>query len=137
MIRTRLDNNNYGNSIATTSDNGGLMDALNGAFDSVYTLSPRTVFNFRVGVVYSEDEYDSEWAKLGESGLAKYWPNNPWYKPYLADMPAVYYPNLNIGVATFVKSCWVSYRLRKDSCQGSLGRDRVLPFMQFVMADRR
>ncbi|MBL8177813.1 MAG: TonB-dependent receptor [Bryobacterales bacterium] len=136
VIRTRLDNNNYGGTIATTSDNGGLMDALNGAFDSVYTLSARTVLNFRLGVVYSEDEYDSEWAKLGEQGLAKYWPNNPWYKPYLADMPAVYYPNLNIGGATFGKSSWWSYRPRKYSYQGSMGHDRGRHYMKFGMAYR-
>ncbi|MCC6389264.1 MAG: TonB-dependent receptor [Bryobacterales bacterium] len=136
VIRTRLDNNNYGNSPATTSDNGGLMDALNGAFDSVYTLSARTTINFRMGVVYSEDEYDSAWAKLGEAGLAKYWPNNPWYKPYTADMPAVYYPNLNIGGATFGKSSWWSYRPRKYSYQGSMGHDRGRHYMKFGMAYR-
>lgn len=136
VIRTRLDNNNYGNSPATTSDNGGLMDALNAAFDTVYTKSARTVFNFRMGVVYSEDEYDSEWAKIGEQGLEKYWPNNPWYKPYLADMPAVYYPNLNIGGATFGKSSWWSYRPRKYSYQGSVGHDRGRHYMKFGMAYR-
>lgn len=136
VIRTRLDNNNYGDSPATTSDNGGLMDALNAAFDSVYTLSARTVINFRMGVVYSEDEYDSDWAKLGEEGLSRYWPNNPWYKPYTSDMPAVYYPNLNIGGATFGKSSWWSYRPRKYSYQGSLGHDRGRHYMKFGMAYR-
>lgn len=135
VIRTRLDNNNYGNSPATTSDNGGLMDALNAAFDSVYTLSARTVINFRMGVVYSEDEYDSDWAKLGEAGLAKYW-NNGWYKPYTADSPAVYYPALNIGGASFGKSSWWSYRPRKYSYQGSMGHDRGRHYMKFGMAYR-
>ncbi|MFN7925928.1 MAG: TonB-dependent receptor [Bryobacteraceae bacterium] len=136
VIRTRLDNNNYGNSPATTSDNGGLMDALNAALDSVYTLSPRTVVNFRMGVVYSEDEYDSEWAQIGEKGLEKYWPGNAWYKPYLADMPAVYYPALNVGGATFGKSSWWSYRPRKYSYQGSMGHDRGRHYMKFGMAYR-
>jgi hypothetical protein len=136
VIRTRLDNNNYGNSPATTSDNGGLMDALNAAADTVYSWSARTVINFRMGVVYSEDEYDSDWAKLGEAGLAKYWPNNPWYKPYTADMPAVYYPNLNIGGATFGKSSWWSYRPRKYSYQGSVAHDRGRHYMKAGMAFR-
>ncbi|MBM3738233.1 MAG: hypothetical protein FJW39_20825 [Acidobacteria bacterium] len=136
VIRTRLDNNNYGGTPATTSDNGGLMDALNAAFDSVYTLSARTVINFRLGVVYSEDEYDSEWAKLGEKGLEKYWPGNAWYKPYLADTPAVYYPNLNVGGATFGKGSWWSYRPRKYSYQGSMGHDRGRHYMKFGMAYR-
>ncbi len=136
VIRTRLDNNNYGGTQATSSDNGGLMDALNGAFDSVYTLSARTVFNFRLGVVYSEDEYDSAWAQIGEKGLEKFWPGNAWYKPYLADMPAVYYPALNVGGATFGKSSWWSYRPRKYSYQGSLGHDRGRHYMKFGMAYR-
>jgi hypothetical protein len=136
VIRTRLDNDNYGKSPATPSDNGGLMDALNAAFDSVYTFGPKTVLNFRLGVVYSEDEYDSEWAKVGEKGLEKYWPGNPWYKPYLADMPAVYYPNLNIGGAAFGKSSWWSYRPRKYSYQGSIGHDVGRHYMKFGMAYR-
>jgi len=137
LIRTRLDNNNYGNSPATPSDNGGLMDALNAAFDSVYTFSPRTVMNFRLGVVYSEDEYDSEWAKVGEQGLAKFWPNNPWYKPYIVDMPAIYYPNISItGGGGFGKSSWWSYRPRKYAYQGSLGHDRGRHYMKFGMAFR-
>jgi hypothetical protein len=73
------------------------MDSLNSAADVVYAHSARTVFNFRMGVVYSEDDYNSEWAKLGDEGMASYWPQNPWYAPYLKDMPAVYYPNLQIG----------------------------------------
>ncbi len=136
VIRTRLDNNNYGGTAATTSDNGGLMDALNAAFDTVYTVNAHTVVNFRMGVVYSEDEYDSEWAKLGESGLEKYWPGNPWYKPYTSDAPAVYYPNLNVGGATFGKSSWWSYRPRKYSYQGSLGHDRGRHYMKIGMAYR-
>ncbi|MBK9170725.1 MAG: TonB-dependent receptor [Bryobacterales bacterium] len=136
VIRTRLDNPNYGDSPATPSDNGGLMDALNAAFDSVYTVSARTVVNFRLGVVYSEDEYDSEWAKLGEDGLSRYWPNNPWYKPYTADMPAVYYPNLNVGGAVFGKGSWWSYRPRKYSYQGSVGHDRGRHYLKFGMAYR-
>jgi len=136
VIRTRLDNNNYGGTVATTSDNGGLMDALNGAFDSVYTLSARSVLNFRMGVVYSEDEYDSAWAKLGEAGLARYWPGNAWYTPYTKDSPAVYYPNLNIGGATFGKGSWWSYRPRKYSYQGSMGHDRNRHYLKFGMAYR-
>jgi len=136
VIRTRLDNDNYGGTTATPYDNDGLMDALNAAYDTVYTLSARTVLNFRLGVVYSEDEYDSEWAKLGEKGLERYWPNNPWYKPYTAGVPAIYYPNLNIGGATFGKSSWWSYRPRKYSYQGSVGHDRGQHYIKAGMAYR-
>ena len=135
-VRTDLESDNFANSPAVENDNGGIMNSRNIVGDVVYTMSARTVLNFRMGVVYSEDEYDSDWAKLGEAGLAKYWPNNPWYKPYTADMPAVYYPNLNIGGATFGKSSWWSYRPRKYSYQGSMGHDRGRHYMKFGMAYR-
>ena len=124
VIRTRLDNPNYENSPAVPSDNGGLMDALNAAADTVYTLSAHTVLNFRMGVVYSEDDYNSEWAKLGASGLENYWPGNSWFQPYLKDLPAVYYPNLSIGNANFGKGAYWIYHPRKYSYQGSISMDR-------------
>jgi hypothetical protein len=77
-----------------------------------------------------------DWAKLGEAGLAKYWPNNPWYKPYTGDSPAVYYPNLNIGGATFGKGSWWSYRPRKYSYQGSVSHDKGRHYMKAGMAYR-
>jgi hypothetical protein len=129
VIRTRLDNPNYANSPATTSDNGGLMDSLNSAADVVYTATARTVLNFRMGVVYSEDDYDSQWAKIGEQGMANYW-SNPWYAPYLTGMPAVYYPNLQIGNAQFGKSSTWLYRPRKWSYQGSVSMDRGRHYMK-------
>lgn len=129
-IRTRLDNPNYANSPATPSDNGGVMDALNGAADVVYTMSARTVLNFRMGVVYSEDDYNSEWAKISESDLAKYWPSNPWYQPYLRDMPALYYPNLTIGNAAFGKSGMWMFHPRKWNYQGSVAMDRGRHYMK-------
>jgi hypothetical protein len=51
-------------------------------------------------------------------------------------MPAIYYPNLNIGGAAFGKSSWWSYRPRKYSYQGSLGHDRGRHYMKFGMAYR-
>jgi hypothetical protein len=136
VIRTRLDNPNYANSPAVTSDNGGLMDALNAVADTVYLLNSTTIFNFRFGVVYSEDDYDSAWAKVGEAGLARLWPNNSWYKPYLAELPAVYYPNLSVGNAGFGKGNFWLYRPRKYSYQGSLSKDRRRHYMKVGMSFR-
>jgi hypothetical protein len=130
VIRTRLDNSNYANSPAVTSDNGGLMDALNSAADAVYTMNPSTVLNFRFGVVYSEDDYYSKWAELGEQGLAKYWPNNPWYKPYLAELPAVYYPNINVAGSAFGRNTFWLFHPRKYNFQGSLAKDKGRHYMK-------
>ncbi|MPY90237.1 MAG: carboxypeptidase regulatory-like domain-containing protein [Luteitalea sp.] len=130
MIRTRLDNPNYANLPSTPSDNGGLMNSLNSAVDTVYTLSPRTVLNFRMGVVYSEDDYDSDWAKLGEEGLAQYWPNNPWYLSYTQEQPAIYYPNLQVGSASFGKGNYWLFHPRKYSYQGNISMDRGRHYMK-------
>jgi hypothetical protein len=136
VIRTRLDNANYAGSPAVTSDNGGLMDSLNAAADTVYTITPSTVLNLRFGVVYSEDDYDSEWAKIGESGLERYWPSNPWYKPYLAELPAVYYPNVSVGGAAFGRNTFWLYRPRKYNFQGSLAQDRGRHYMKMGVSYR-
>ena len=136
VIRTRLDNPNYTGSPATTSDNGGFMDSLNSAADVVYAHSARTVFNFRMGVVYSEDDYNSEWAKIGEEGMARYGPQNSWYAPYLKDMPAVYYPNLQIGNATVWKEQYMALssqevelsRQRIDGSRSPLYEDRCISY---------
>ncbi|MBI5281008.1 MAG: carboxypeptidase regulatory-like domain-containing protein [Candidatus Solibacter usitatus] len=93
---TRLDNPNWGNSIAVRSDNGGLMDALQPAIDFLWMLSPKTTINMRYGAVYLEDDYDSDWAKVKDSVWANLWPNG-WYKPVIGALPGVYYPRFNFS----------------------------------------
>src|SRR5579883_1775722 len=44
-FETRLDNPNWGNTIAVPSDNGGLMEALNAAADVLYMPNPTTTVN--------------------------------------------------------------------------------------------
>ncbi len=136
LFRTRLDNPNYANSPAVPSDNGGLMDTLNGAADAVYTMGPTTVLNVRFGVSYLEDDYDSEWAKWGEAGLQKFWANNPWYKPYIEGIPAIYYPNFSIGNAGFGKSSTWFYRPRKYNVQATLAKDRGRHYLKWGMSQR-
>ncbi len=92
--QTRLDNPNWGDTIAVPSDNGGIMDAMNSAMDVLWMVSPRTTIDFRYGATYVEDDYDSGWAKVPESEWANFFPN-AWYTPVLAASPAIYYPNFN------------------------------------------
>ncbi len=94
--QTRLDNPNYGGTIAVRSDNGGIMDALNAAADVLYMMSPTTTIDFRYGASYLEDEYDSDWAKVDESVWAGLFPTG-WYKPVLKDLPGIYYPNVSFN----------------------------------------
>jgi hypothetical protein len=107
--QTRLDNPNHGGTIAVRSDNGGIMDALNAAADVLYLISPRTTLNIRYGATYMEDEYDSDWAKVGESVWANLFPSG-WYKPVLKDLPGIYYPAFSFsgvgGVSSGLGSWW-------------------------------
>ncbi len=117
---TRLDNPNWGNTIAVPSDNGGLMDALQPTLDFLWMLSPRTTVNMRYGAVYVEDDYDSGWAKVPESVWAQFWPNK-WYTPVLKDLPGIYYPRFqfsgNGGLNTGFASWWL---VRGRSHNGNL-----------------
>lgn len=102
QFRTTLDQGNYtpNNSRAMPNDNGGIMNSRNVAGDAVYTLSPSTVLNFRGSYAMLEDDYSAPEYAVGEAGLAEFWPNNPWYSPYVKDMPLVYYPNVVINGQT-------------------------------------
>lgn len=113
-FKTTLDQENYtpNNSRAMSNDNGGIMNSRNVAGDAVWTYSPRTVFNFRGSFASLEDDYHAPSAAVGESGLAGFWPNNPWYTSYLKDIPQIYYPQINItdSSAVFGKgSYWVQH----------------------------
>src|SRR6266478_2111848 len=102
QFRTTLDQGNYtpNNSRAMPNDNGGIMNSRNIAGDAVYTMSAHTVLNFRGSYAMLEDDYSAPDYAVGEKGLAEFWPNNPWYKPYVKDMPLIYYPNVVINGQT-------------------------------------
>src|SRR5215831_18221882 len=102
QFRTTLDQGNYtpNNSRAMPNDNGGIMNSRNVAGDAVYTMSARTVLNFRASYDMLEDDYSAPEYAVGEKGLAAFWPNNPWYTPYVKDMPLIYYPNIVINGQT-------------------------------------
>ena len=64
--------------------------------------------NFRFSYSTLNDDYDAPSAKVGEAGLQKF-SSNGWFKPYLAEIPDIYYPNLivnGVGSATFGKGGW-------------------------------
>ncbi len=94
-FQTRLDNPNWGDTIAVPSDNGGVMDSLNATADVLYMLSPRTTINVRMGVIYMEDDYASQWAQVPTSVWEGFWPNSSWYKGVINAAQGIYYPNFN------------------------------------------
>ena len=68
--------------------------------DAVYTVNASTVLNFRFSRNAIVDSFGVPEATLKESDLAKFWPNNPWYKPYLGDLPDIYYPGIAVRSAS-------------------------------------
>src|SRR5579864_1975788 len=93
-FETRLDNNNWGGTIAVPSDNGGIMDAMNASMDVLWMISPQTTVNLRFGSSYDEDDYASGWAQVPQSEWASLWPGG-WYKNVLQPSQGVYYPRIN------------------------------------------
>ena len=123
---TRLDNPNWGGTIAVPSDNGGLMDAVNAAADLLYMISPATTLNLRYGATYVEDDYDSQWAKVPKSVWEDLWPNK-WFEPVLANVPGIYYPRFNFSgngsAYTGFGSWWIVHE-RAHTGQINLTHDR-------------
>lgn len=98
---------NYLHTTETTSDytgsgsamryfQGSARNAQNAAGDIVWTMNSSTVLNVRTSYQGINDSFQNTPTEIGEKGLAALWPNNPWYQPYLANLPQIYFPNLNV-----------------------------------------
>jgi hypothetical protein len=106
-FRTRLDNVNWSAgymnggapSIATPSDNGGIMDATGTGIDALYMFNPRTTIDIRMGTNYEEDDYASGWAQVPISLWASLWPNAsyPWYQQINNPAVGIYFPNFGFN----------------------------------------
>jgi len=130
---TRLDNPNWGGTRAVRSDNGGLMDALNAAWDTIYMISPTTTLNLRMGVTYAEDDYDSAWSKGQEGVWAELWPSR-WYEPVIGALPGVYYPNFNFsgnGSASTGMGGWWLVRERQYNGQALMTHNMGIHNLKF------
>ncbi len=64
--------------------------------DAVYTLNASTVINVRGAYNSIVDSFGEPSSTLKEADLEKFWPGNGWYKPYLADLPDIYYPGITV-----------------------------------------
>ncbi|MBM3726778.1 MAG: carboxypeptidase regulatory-like domain-containing protein [Acidobacteria bacterium] len=96
QFRTFTAQDNYtGGSIAQPVD-GSKRHSISFAGDMVYTLNATTVFNIRGGYNAIVDSFGVPEATLKEADLEKYWPGNAWYKPYLGDLPDIYYPGVTV-----------------------------------------
>lgn len=122
QVQTDLAPQRYSGSIAQRDANAGVMNNRNVAADAVWAKDARTVFTFRFGYASLADNYDSPPSKVTEQQMAEFWPNNPWYKPYLKDLPAIYYPALYVGDAIFGQDLYWIQEPRHYSGHASLRR---------------
>jgi hypothetical protein len=95
QFKTYVDQDDYTGSRAQPVT-GSERHAINIAGDTVWTISPTTVFNIRAGYNGIVDSFAVESAKLKESDLSAFWPSG-WFKPYLGELPAIYYPGINVN----------------------------------------
>ncbi|MBI4873163.1 MAG: TonB-dependent receptor [Acidobacteria bacterium] len=68
--------------------------------DAVWTLNARTVMNFHGDYHSLVDDYATPKYDIGKDGLAKLWPSNPWYEPYMTGR-AEYFPRILVGGTAF------------------------------------
>jgi hypothetical protein len=95
QFKTFVDQDDYTGSRAQPVT-GSTRHSISLAGDTVWTINPTTVFNIRGGYNAIVDSFGVPSALLKESDLAAFWGNNTWYKPYLAELPAIYYPGLTV-----------------------------------------
>ncbi|MCC6394197.1 MAG: TonB-dependent receptor [Bryobacterales bacterium] len=76
---------------------GSKRHALTFSGDAVYTLNASTVWNIRGAYNSIVDSFGLPAATLKPSDLGRFWGNNSWYTPYLADLPDIYYPGVTVN----------------------------------------
>lgn len=64
--------------------------------DLVWTINPTTVLNVRGSWSKINDSFSAPEVEVGEEGLERLWPNNPWYASHVRDIPAIYHPNMDV-----------------------------------------
>ncbi|MCB1020233.1 MAG: TonB-dependent receptor [Bryobacterales bacterium] len=68
--------------------------------DMVWTINPTTVFNVRGSWSKINDSFAAPAVEIGAEGLEKLWPGNNWYSSHVADIPAVYHPQIDVRADT-------------------------------------
>jgi len=77
---------------------GSERDTIQAQADVVWTINPTTVFNIRgMAQKLTDSFYDED---MIIKGYEDFWPGNQWYKEYMAELPQIYYPGLQIRAAT-------------------------------------
>lgn len=95
-FKTFTEQDDYTGSKAQQVD-GSKRHSTSASGDAVYTLSPTTLFNIRGGYNSIVDSFGVPAATLKAEDLKRFWGNNTWYQPYLADLPDIYYPGVAVA----------------------------------------
>lgn len=113
--------------------------ARNFSGDTVYTLSPRTVLNFRAGFASLRDDYaNHSTGTVTMQELDEFWPGNRWYTPYFKDLPLIYYPNVTIaGAGSFGKGGYYMDHPRTFSFSGRASHERGRHYLKSGFELRR
>ncbi len=111
--------------------NGGIMNSQNITGDAVYTVTPTTVLNLRASYASLKDDLDS--AEITEKDLQQFWPNNAWYKPYIGDLKALFYPSMG-GLGR--KSAWYQ-RSHTYNFYARLSQQRGKHYIKYGTEHRR
>jgi len=96
MFKTFVEQDNYTGGSIAQAPNGSERHSWNTVGDVVWTVNASTVFNIRASYNALFDSFAVQSAQIGEKGLASIWGNNTWYKGYVDQLPAVYYPGVII-----------------------------------------
>ncbi|MEZ5353866.1 MAG: carboxypeptidase regulatory-like domain-containing protein [Bryobacteraceae bacterium] len=82
------------------STGGSERNSLTVSGDTVWTISPTTVFNIRGSYGKPVDRFIDPVAEI--PSVAEFWPQNPkWYDTYAKELPVIYYPGITIGGSGF------------------------------------
>jgi hypothetical protein len=136
QFRNLIDESHTVDTRAMPKDEGGAMYALNIAGDAVYVMTPSTVLNLTGSYGSIQDDYFSESAAVTEKDLEGFWPNR-WFAPYTKDLPAIYYPGVNIGDAAFGhRFFWIEHP-KNASVQAKLVHTRGRHNLKTGLAYRR
>ncbi|HWB82810.1 MAG TPA: carboxypeptidase regulatory-like domain-containing protein [Bryobacteraceae bacterium] len=111
---------------------GSIRDALSISGDAVWTINPTTLFNIRGAYNSVNDSFGYAPGVLKPSDLAKLWPNNAWYEPYLANLPQIYFPAIavsqgsgtNLGLSNYWYQTPNSYNV-ESKISKNIGRHYV------------
>jgi hypothetical protein len=96
QFKTFTGADDYTSGSPTQAVDGSKRHSLSFSGDMVYTLNSSTVFNVRGAYNSIVDSFGVPSATLKESDLQRFWGNNSWYKPYLEDLPDIYYPGITV-----------------------------------------